>query len=81
MTVLDVRARALATKPNTFYLPEKDAWFAAQAFANEKVDLRWYLIKQSDVRSLAPRRSRIKSYFSVQRKKCLAFANFCTQPS
>ena len=49
MTVLDVRARALATKPNTFYLPEKDAWFAGQAFANEKVDLRWYLIKQSGV--------------------------------
>jgi hypothetical protein len=51
MTILDVRAKAPSKKPKTFY-SYKDAWYNTQAFAtDEKVGLRWYLIRKTAVDS------------------------------
>jgi hypothetical protein len=50
MTVLDIRAKAPNKKPkNTFY-SYKDARYETQTFAtNEKVGLRWHLIRKTAV--------------------------------
>lgn len=49
MSILDVRAKAPSKKPKTFY-SYKDAWYNNQAFAkDEKVEVRWYLIRKEMV--------------------------------
>ena len=48
MTILEIRAKA-PKNPKTFY-SYKDAWYNNEAFAaNERVELRWYLIRKNIV--------------------------------
>jgi hypothetical protein len=50
MTILDIRAKAPNKKPKKTFYSYKDAWYNTQAFAtNEKVGLRWYLIRKTAV--------------------------------
>ena len=49
MSILNIRAKAPSKKPKTFY-SYKDAWYNTQAFAkDEKVEVRWYLIRKEAV--------------------------------
>jgi hypothetical protein len=50
MTILEIRAKAPSKKPKKTFYSYKDAWYNTQAFAtNEKVGLRWYLIRKTAI--------------------------------